>query len=811
MEINLPPYVYTKRINAFFLIVTLAFLAIGVWRFLYWGEMVSGKEVDDAGITFAFANHLADGYGIVLYPGGERVEGYSNPSWMFLLALGNLLGLDVFLSSKMMGYFFGALSILFVALFSLKGNRHGFSWPMAGASFFVATSGALAIWSMTGLESSLYIFLIVASAYRLFVECEKGTTAFPISPFLFFLLSITRPEGIAFFILAMGYRLITVVIPERKISKRDVFWIAAFLLPWAAYQIWHYIYFAWPLPNTYYGKLLPRSWGEIFSKESHGVRYVISFFKAYKLQWLLLLIPFAFLVKGGRRRTIYLLSILAFTIFFPIYANGDWMRGWRFCAPIIPPLFLLAAMGIEGIIQGCFLLAGKKLKPLPRHITAIAISAVFFTSGFFLLYPTSKENFRTYAKKPAARIMGIKRRTDFFRKAMRKLRFGDYEATFLDMDMGSVALFSKMKIIDVGRICNVPIAHHFNDKKRLAKFMDEYVLGENPPDFAHIRKKWGRDTTLLNNRNFIDSYFYLPENKKVSKPPGGNYVKKDLIIFPKAPYSPWQKSFDPGMTLLYAKLNQNISRKKSSIWLRLFWRRDSEENLPEMKFRILLENDDGERIALKPYKPIMGFYHTDKWEKNQVIGEWVKVKIPKKIKRGLYGLIFQVLDYGSEEVLEEAPLFCQVAVDNTLAAQLGKRTFASAIAMAKEGRIEIAYKLYDQAMEYYGGHEPKRIHSDFENSICRGAVMKSRSLIDEGKLDQAGDALLLARKHFPKSKEVNSMLWILSGKKVKAGKTAVKDKDWNRAYECFNRAAVLQPFNSWARKYAEQVRSFRYN
>ena len=47
---------------------------------------------EDAYITFRFSGNLADGYGPVFNP-GERVEGYSNPLWMFSLAAAHRLWL----------------------------------------------------------------------------------------------------------------------------------------------------------------------------------------------------------------------------------------------------------------------------------------------------------------------------------------------------------------------------------------------------------------------------------------------------------------------------------------------------------------------------------------------------------------------------------------------------------------------------------------------------------------------------------------------------------------------------------------------
>ncbi len=49
--------------------------------------------VDDAGITFAYARSVTSGAGPVLQSGAPLVEGYSNPAWLAVLAIGRALGL----------------------------------------------------------------------------------------------------------------------------------------------------------------------------------------------------------------------------------------------------------------------------------------------------------------------------------------------------------------------------------------------------------------------------------------------------------------------------------------------------------------------------------------------------------------------------------------------------------------------------------------------------------------------------------------------------------------------------------------------
>ena len=56
--------------------------------------------IEDSAISFAYARNLVDGHGLVTYPGGERVEGYSNPTWTFLIALFYAMGVPVWTSAK---------------------------------------------------------------------------------------------------------------------------------------------------------------------------------------------------------------------------------------------------------------------------------------------------------------------------------------------------------------------------------------------------------------------------------------------------------------------------------------------------------------------------------------------------------------------------------------------------------------------------------------------------------------------------------------------------------------------------------------
>ena len=72
--------------------------------------------IEDAAITFSYARNLVEGEGLVTWPGGERVEGYSNALWTFLMAALYALGVPMWTASKVMGAVFG------VAVLGLEGG-----------------------------------------------------------------------------------------------------------------------------------------------------------------------------------------------------------------------------------------------------------------------------------------------------------------------------------------------------------------------------------------------------------------------------------------------------------------------------------------------------------------------------------------------------------------------------------------------------------------------------------------------------------------------------------------------------------------
>ncbi len=207
--------------------------------------------IEDAAISFAYARNLATGEGLVPYPAGERVEGYSNPTWVFLLAVGELLGIDSFSGAKILGALFGALTLPFAYLLASELRPDEDDDVPVYAAVFLAGCSQFTIWNTSGLENSLFNFLLAVGLWRTIAELKPGR--WPIGPFAYFLLAITRPEGIMYGA-AAGFWAMAFSLGLGQGLWPTLRWLGTFFAPWTIYQVWHYNYFAWPLPNTYYAK-----------------------------------------------------------------------------------------------------------------------------------------------------------------------------------------------------------------------------------------------------------------------------------------------------------------------------------------------------------------------------------------------------------------------------------------------------------------------------------------------------------------------------------------------------------------------------
>lgn len=242
--------------------------------------------IEDSGISFAFARNLVEGDGLVGYPGGERVEGYSNFLWTMLIAGLYALGVPPWTAAKVMGAVFGVAALPLVYRIVRRARPHGGGGAGLLAAAMLAASPQYVIWAASGLENSLFCLLLAAGIHAVLRETsdEPGPRV-PRSAIWFALLAMTRPEGLAYGCIG-GLALVMDAVVRRRFRHLPV-WVATLVLPLVAYHGWRYWYFAWEFPNTYYAKLGIGTRFKPWSWEGGGWKYVKKYFERHNLIYVL--------------------------------------------------------------------------------------------------------------------------------------------------------------------------------------------------------------------------------------------------------------------------------------------------------------------------------------------------------------------------------------------------------------------------------------------------------------------------------------------------------------------------------------------
>jgi hypothetical protein len=227
--------------------------------------------IEDAAISFAYARNWANGDGLVAFVGGERIEGYSNPTWVALMAIGYTLGVDGFVSSKWMALGFSAATLVLTWRIAVEAIRKPGHHPaILAAPLFLAVFPQYAIWNASGLENSIFSFFLAGGVWRTLVEARTG--GLPWASLWFLGLATSRPEGILYGAWA-GFLAMTASLVAGRGVRRTAQWLGLFFVPFLGYHAIRYNYFAWIFPNTYYAKLADKD-AKPLVWDSAGWKYI---------------------------------------------------------------------------------------------------------------------------------------------------------------------------------------------------------------------------------------------------------------------------------------------------------------------------------------------------------------------------------------------------------------------------------------------------------------------------------------------------------------------------------------------------------
>lgn len=282
--------------------------------------------VDDAYISLRYAQNLLAGRGLVWNP-GERVEGYSNPLWVFLLAPWTFdpdwgrVGLRVT----------GVAAALFAALTIVHHERRTGRSLWGAAAVVLAFEPNFALWTIGGLETVLYGALVTAVALWGDRPAAGGTATA--------LVAVTRPEGVlhALWTAADGLLHAARARFSGAALRAAALRAGPALVVFAGWLVFRRAYYGEWLPNTYYAKLA----GAV--SHDTGIDYVRRFISHEALFWGTAAVGFTLRVLTAPAEALRIGAALGALAAYAVIANGDALPAFRWLTPAAPLGALLAA------------------------------------------------------------------------------------------------------------------------------------------------------------------------------------------------------------------------------------------------------------------------------------------------------------------------------------------------------------------------------------------------------------------------------------------------------------------------------------
>lgn len=479
--------------------------------------------VDDAAITFDYARNVAQGYGPVLQPGATPVEGYSNTLWLVLLVLGRWLGLfdhglllgipDYVVYPKLLAALFCAGTL--VAFHQIAAVLVRRAWIVTlGAGTLLACIPSYVAWCFSGLENSLYAFLVTAIAAVTVRAIANGrmTSVVPAvtTGLLAFGAALTRPDGMIF---AVSFPIVALLLITRASIRKTIVAavssLVAFAVPFGLFLLWRHAEFGRWVSNTAAAKkqaLGPDAQTiSAFNKIGALLSYigVVGAVVALVVLGATMGTPSVFRRRFVGALVPFALAISAFGIL-----NPDWMTQLRFATPIW-------AMGSLVVTVGAYrVLASTALRT--RVVCGLAIVAALTTS--LTLLKQQETAFRIAPTVPMCLVADSAGR--LINELADELKLADKES-YVGPDLGGSALTSRLRVVDLAGLTDARIADYRANGDVAG--LSEYIFGEVRPAFIHAEKAWkivGWDARLDTDYDFLDT---------TDPAKGGMYVRKDLV------------------------------------------------------------------------------------------------------------------------------------------------------------------------------------------------------------------------------------------------------------------------------------------
>ncbi len=347
-------------------------LLLGLTHFLSFGFCLQ----DDTYIGLRYSRNFANGSGLV-YNQGERVEGYTNFSWIMLSSIPFVLNINPIIFIRFLSAISALYAIYMVGVLA-RILANGRPWSAFIASFLFASIPFTMAEAAMGLETLFYTAIVLSALVRYLKENEDVSKKGYYSGLILALCSLTRPETIAIVLFLVFIDIFQLRKSNCSRSKKQQIlsrWLA-YSVPVLSHLTFRSLYYGDIVPNTFYAKV-----GGGTNAFLRGLGYIKSYFMDVLPLYiaLFLLTIFAKFKRVIKFEFVILLFVLfvIFNLVYIMYVGGDFKPSNRF-------FVLLSAIVVAifaGIVSALFKRFNRKLEIFFMFAVVLLISAGNYIQG----------------------------------------------------------------------------------------------------------------------------------------------------------------------------------------------------------------------------------------------------------------------------------------------------------------------------------------------------------------------------------------------------------------------------------------------
>ncbi len=494
--------------------------------------------VDDAYITFRYADNLAKHGELNWNIGEDPVEGYTGVALPVILAGFIKLGFSPIVVSQYIGvlsFFLGWL-MLWLILRKLKIHE----LVQSAILLLYGTTPILFTHALSGLETMLFICVIIACIYALLrsiLDTENHRRNNIVLFLLLLLVGLIRPEGVVLaglFIIAAGY--VKYKYYPKELKSFIISFIFFYLLPASAYFIWRVGYYGQFFPNTYYVK---SGIGFQLGNLIDILRFVRRFFAAPLIAGLLLFSietdwfwkkikekSFPFL--DSRMAIAALAGIVFMFIFAAMLARSHLAVNYstRFYMPFLPMFWI----GLAFIFNLGFLTLKNSEAEKPLRYGFVLVLFVIFN-----LYQVSFQITKLKDEVRFARdqISMHENQHNLIGKTLKEI-IPPSEWLIVYLDAGAIPYFSELKTVDFGGLNDETLAKKRPSPNEAADYF--YSFNPGAAVFTSVdsdKLDYGNEAGIITGDPRFNNYVLF--KKYISPTPYFNYhefvyLRQDLAF-----------------------------------------------------------------------------------------------------------------------------------------------------------------------------------------------------------------------------------------------------------------------------------------